>query len=123
MINKNKAVEIRNDLEAAIVKIGKKHGIALSVGSVRYSPDSYKTSITGIVVGDGVKVGTPNAAIESDYNKNKLRWGANRSIGDTVTYAGKKFTFLGTKARNTKYPVIVESNRGARYKLPLSAIQ
>ena len=73
---------------------------------------------------EGVSSDNPYAEYESDFKRNGILLGHNlKSIGDTVVSNGKTMTFVGTKSRNTKYPVIAVTPRGALYKLPLSTIQ
>ena len=115
---------IRKDLDSALAEVGKKYGLSVSTGRITFDATSFRTKLSAAVVDKsfiaaGVK--PADAAMVTAFNANKARWGVTANIGDTIHSGGRKFTLVGAKPSYRKYPLIVESARGARYKLPLSA--
>ena len=124
-ITKTNIKSIRNDLDSALAKVGKKYGLAISTGNIRFNASELRTKITASVVDSSsvaVGVDPADAALVSDFNRNKARWGVTKNIGDTVTYGGSSYKLVGSKSSRPKYPLVVEGVQGGRYKMPLSAI-
>lgn len=125
-ITKANIKSIRNDLDSALAEVGKKYGLVISTGNIRYSATELRTKLTAAVVsGDSkvVSISPKDAVMEADFNRNKSRWGLNNvNVGQTVMYGGTAYKLIGSKASRPKYPLVVEGVRGGRYKLPLSAI-
>jgi len=119
-INKTVCKSIREDIQSALDKVGKKYGVALPVGGIKYTTDSIRFGVKGLSIGEaGAKV-SPNAALEVDFKKNFA--GAKKGIGDTFTRGGSQFTIVGSKSSYSKYPIIATGARGGKYKFARDVI-
>lgn len=51
MLTKDKLNAIRDDLDAALAEIGKKHGFTMNTGKITYASDSFTAKIEALAVG------------------------------------------------------------------------
>jgi len=119
-INKLTCQKIRQEAQAALDAIAKKHGVALPIGNITFSPDTIRFSVKGISIGNSGAAPTKDAIMEADFNSNFSHLA--KKIGDTFISGNQQFTIVGSKSRNRKYPIIAKGVNGTQYKFPTSAI-
>lgn len=108
--NKATLKDFRNELNALLVKYEKKCGVELKSKGIKYSSNTITVSVEGKVVGTQSK----EAKALELFTKFKE--------GDIINVRGLgKSKLVGYKARNRKYPFIVEFS-GKQYKLSQSQI-
>lgn len=105
--NKATLKDFRTELDAVLEKFGKKIGVELSAGGIRYGTNSVTVKVEGLLVGSQSK---EVAAIDmfTTFKENDIIKVAQ--LGEVK--------IVGYKPRNRKYPYIVETVKGGkRYKL------
>lgn len=110
---------VRAEIDKALATVGAKFGIALKIGGIRYSEESFHTKLEAFVV---TKDASGKSAAEvkmlKELKQYGFMFGVNAShLGKTFTSNGEVFKFAGIKPNRPKYPVIGTSVRtGRSYK-------
>lgn len=124
MINVNDAKRLRNAM-SEINKVLAKHGLMGSIGTIRYNATEMRTKLTVVQANtNGVAGGDPNALqaqIERDQFQQLARlYGltpADYMRKVNVVGIKKPVTLVAIKPNNRKFPIIVQTVRGKRYKV------
>ena len=114
VIEKNKALEITNEIKAAIDSIFKAHGMAAPQCKTTYG-DFYKITIQA----SPLEVGPGGINLKSEEAQYYSRFGYSvyRGAGDVVTLTaplgtefrsgkGESYIFAGIAAKRRKYPIV-----------------
>lgn len=101
---------LRREIEGALYAVAQKHGIKLDLGTIRFSSDNFRTTLTAktsTVTPQGVTVNTKLAEMIARYDLLAEKNGAR---------------LIDYDERKHKYPFIYEKD-GKRWKGPLWQIQ
>lgn len=104
--NKTTLKDFRTELDDVLAKYGKKIGVELTAGGIRYGTNSVTVKVEGLLVG----AQSPEAAAVAMFTTFK----ENDII--KVAQLGE-VKIVGYNRRARKYPYVVETLKGARYKL------
>lgn len=105
---------IRADLNKALAEIEAKHGIKISVGNISYTPTTFTTKLSAIVVGDEEGETVVNAKWAVDFNRQAAKFGMKASdLGRTVRTSSGIAKLVGATQKSGH--VIVERG-GKNYK-------
>lgn len=125
MLTKDDIKAARKELEAALLAVQKKTGISFNVGIIRFDATSMRCKIEGNVVSAGA-----SAVVKVDPKAAALAKVARRTFGanfdETKSYKSPSLgtvKIVGYNARAIKYPFIVQTTAGKRYKLQTLAVQ
>ncbi len=115
--------EVRIILTEALNKIQKEHGVTLSVGTMRFTPNDFSCKLQGSVIGGADIV--PKAkkydsltllAFMSGYKGVMSDEDVNKEF-KTSEWAKDTYIILGCSHRSSKYPIIAKDKRtGKEYK-------
>lgn len=113
-MDKNKLRAIRADLEAALAAVGTKHGVAFSIGTMRFSPTTFKCELAAATVsaaGDDTPCGVAHKWT-IDWNRSAVMFGLPRdALGKTIDYFGRKLVIAGLAPRKSKPVVLKDGGR------------
>ncbi len=105
---------LRTDIDNALEAVLAKHGLSGSIGRISFSANEFKTRLT-------VGTGSTDDTAERTFKENACRFGlTGDEFGKSFTQGSTKFTIVGMKPRNHKYPIIAENAKGTSYKFPAS---
>jgi hypothetical protein len=113
--------QIRADILLALSKVEQTHGITITLGVGRFSPSEYRTKVTCSTVATVDEATKARKEFEELAGAFHLR---ADDFGKTFKnpYGGPDVTIVAIKPRSTKYPIIVQTARGARYKFQVSHV-
>lgn len=106
-ITKENIKQIRADLDAAMKAIYAKHGVDVTIGTIRFNAESFRCKIEGNVRGATGTVATPKAAALSKVAKTVL----GSTFDETKTYTSPslgRVQVTGYNAKAFKYPFVVK---------------
>lgn len=106
--------QLRADMDAALAAVQAKHGITISMGSMRFSADRVTCKVEAntnvqTVTSDNTVV-TPTAGISTALQRAMQQNGIARTTGR------KGEVLTGYTASRPKYPFSYQTVRGTRYK-------
>jgi hypothetical protein len=124
MFNKSSVAQIRKDVDAALAAVAAKHGVTFSLGTIRFNSESMRCTMSAAV--NNTSTG---AAEPLEYKELKLK--GVRILGINENDLSKTFKspslgsvkLIGYHASKYKYPFIVETVSGKRYKLTTTAVR
>ena len=121
-MNRTKAKIVTKDINEALVSVGRKHNLVLTVdGGTTYSSDSISMRIKGYEPDD-------TGTIETDEMKefkflSKLYGLKPDDLGREFEYKGRQYKITGLKARRKKFPIsVVETETNRMWKFPASIV-
>lgn len=112
--DRNTVKNLRTEIQTALDTVAKKHGIRLSMGSIRFSPDKFTTRLTAE---------SDAKPAESPYSEKAFAALAGtfylkpEDFGRMVTVGGRMYTLAGFRPNSLKYPVVARYRTGKMYKL------
>ena len=119
-INKPFLNSVRADINAALNSVGEKHGLALSIQSIRYSDTGFNTTLKATVNEDSQGNSIDPDKIE--FEKYAAHMGFDSSaFGKTFEQDGKAFIVSGIAPRARKFPILA-THSGTQYKFPISVL-
>lgn len=112
---------IRKDIDAALAEVAKKHGINLSIGNIRFNAESFRTTLNAAVRTTST---TGAVADTGSLEMSALLAVAKGTFGSTFD-VNKYYNspslgavkFVGYHPRKPKYPFIVATAAGKRFKI------
>lgn len=122
MFNKTNLPLIRKDIDAALAEVAKKHGINLSIGNIRFTADSFRTTLNATA-----KVAASNAPAVPEEMLALMGYGMvmlGKSFDVKGIYTSPTLglvKFVGYHPRKPKYPFIVATPTGKRFKITSEA--
>lgn len=99
--------QVREDLDQAIQQVAQKHGLELKTGNMSYSSTCFTAKIEGSCANGPTKMESDYEQIRNLYNLPPLNSMVN------IAGSPSKHRIIGWKGRS----VIVESDRGAKYRV------
>lgn len=125
VINKTVLKNLRADIDAALIAVGKKHGVQLSAGNARYALDgtnaTFKLNIATVLTG-GVVINKG----EVEFRKlATVMYGIPQTaLGATIKLGARNMIITGLDSRKPKYPVQAKDARSGRaFKLSPSMVK
>jgi len=121
-ISRNQVQAIRLTLEDVLHDIGDKFGLHVAIGTMRFSRNNVRVPVEFSVVRDDGIIHGPEA---DAFTANAWRYGLHvEELGRWFTSAaGKRVRIIGATPRSKRYPVLCETETGARYKFAGSAVR
>ena len=111
---------LREEINAALEDVAKKHNISIEAGSASFSPNNGSFKLEIATLGKGGVAVTPEVEALKHY---KGILGLKFGFGDTFTSRGDSYKVTGLKPRSSKYPVIAENVvTGQSYKFPVETV-
>jgi len=109
---------LRQEIDKALATVCKKNGIALSIGNISFSEDTFRTKLEAAIIGADTSGMSLN---EIQMKKDLAAYGSmfgisEKDYGKAFMSNGSRYTLVGLKPSRPKYPVIGMSARGTRYK-------
>jgi hypothetical protein len=111
---------LRVDLDAAMAKVAKMHGISLTAGNISFTSDTATIKVAAGVINSSGVVVTKEAKAFDQYKR--LVGLGSLNVGDTVDVQGKDYTITGYKPRS-KSAVCIENANGKGYKVSVQTIK
>lgn len=125
-LTKTQVAAIRADLALAFASVAKKHGVDFSLGTIRFSAESMRGTLTGVARG---AAGT-SATAPADLKSVALATTGKRILGaafkDSAKYRSASLgvvSIVGYNSRAHAYPFVVLTSTGKRYKIGSDAAQ
>jgi hypothetical protein len=122
-INKSTLPSIRAEINAALAAVGSKHGLVLSIGNIRFTADSFRTTLEAKTFS---QAGREVAAIAVEQID--LESAGQRVLGTGVDLTKEymsptlgKVKLIGYHPRKPKYPFIVQTTAGKRFKITVAS--
>lgn len=119
MITKDLLRALREDINAALTTVGKKHGVNLAAANASFTSDSatFKLQVAWVGKGKGGKVQSTEertiAQAEKDWEQQAKLWGFNpKMLGKTIKSNGKTYTIKGLMPRRRAYPILAQGTDG-----------
>jgi len=114
--------DFRRDFEFAMKALGEKHNVSIGMGNISYNEAQFVSKMTVIKKG-GVIEGTSHAQINFEQNAElfgltKGDWNKIVKLSD-----GTPAKLVGVEPRSHKYPFIVETASGKKYKMSASQVR
>ena len=124
MLDKNAVAQIRKDIDAALAAVAAKHGITFNLGTIRFNSESFRGTLTAAA-------NNPTTGTVEPLEFKELKLRGVRMLGINESDLSKTFKsptlgsvkLIGYHARKPKYPFIVETLGGKRYKISLMSAQ
>lgn len=117
MMTKELIREIRDDVNAALAEVARKHGLAIHAGNASFDTNAATFKLVCSTVAEDGKAMTPEA---SAYQQVAGMFGWV-PLFSTISIGRDEYTVVGYNSRARKQPVIVERN-GKRFKVGESLV-
>src|SRR5262245_28318173 len=95
---------LREELDASLAAIGKKHGVSFQIGKIRFQETTFKASIECSTTGTNGEVNDPRRQAYVNYAQMfglKAEW-----LDRPFVFAGETFTVCGLKPKATRLPIL-----------------
>lgn len=99
---------VRSEIDKALVEVGKKLGIDLSIATIRFDARSFRTTLSANIL-EPEAPGAPSLT--------------GGMIGRKFFSNGVQFTVSAINYRRYKYPVTATNPQGVRYKFPKEVLE
>jgi len=110
--------QVRQDIKDALASVEDKHGIVFDFNNISYGDDHFSLRLKANVGSDVSEIA------KKDWNKYAVLFGLTEDdFGATFKYGGETYKIVGIKPRSKKYPLIVENEKGKKYKMPVDAFK
>jgi hypothetical protein len=120
-LTKQQISQIRADLATAMAAVSAKHGVDFNLGTIRFGADTMSGKLTGVVRGAaGASTATPTDPKLVALLTKGVRVLGHPSINETDKYHSLSLgtvRFVGYNSRAHKFPFIVSTTGGKRYKI------
>lgn len=115
---------LRTDLDAALKAVADKHGITLTVGSMRFSESEVRMKLTANTGSSAELVQAKTDASAADLARLSALYDLPEGLlGRKITVRGSHFTISGAKLSRRKYPFSVIGAQGGKYKMSVDDIR
>lgn len=124
MITADTAKRLREAMKE-VNQVLAKHNLVGSIGTIRFNPNEMRTKLT-VVQLNGKVGGDPKAVEKAQFAQYAAIYGLTASdYGRKVMVSGimKPVTLVGIRPSSRKYPLIVETARGKRYKISKASLR
>lgn len=116
---------MRDEMNEALGAIASRHGLAFKLGSISFSPQSFKVRVEAIVTGQEAGVAPIPFAVEAaDFKFFANVIGLEESdLGRTIILCGHAYTVAGYRKNAHKNNIVIVPVRGGRAKVaPLESV-
>jgi hypothetical protein len=117
MMNKELVRTIRDDVNAALAEVGRKHGLSIHAGNATFDNNAATFKLVCSTVADGGRLMTPQA---SAYERVAGFYGFV-PLFSTIHIGADEYTVVGYNSRKRSNPVLVERN-GLQYAVSDSLV-
>lgn len=119
--------QMRAEVEAALAKIGKKHGSVFVLGNITFTGgNAWRAKVESVPTKSepGFTGKDPNLIkLENDMVRHGYKFNlSEKDLGTKFVAHGTTYTVIGLKPRSYKYPVIATSPTGKMYKFKASIV-
>jgi hypothetical protein len=113
---------LKNDIDAALVALGEKHGVVLETGNGRFSPSNATVKLKISCINKGGEVLSKEA---EDFKQDCWKFGLQpEDLGKSFRSNVKEWKVVGLLPRSRKYPVLCERlPDGKRFKFPAKVVE
>ena len=120
MIGRSGAKLMRVEMREALNKIGEKYGMAFEIGRITFTDNSIKASVEAVLTS-----APGESKMVVDFRENCYKHNLKPSdLGRTFTNTRlERFTIVGLKPRNRKYPIIGQRSDGKQFKFTSHAVR
>ena len=121
-MDKVKVRRLREDINEALAQVGQRHGATISTGSAQY--DAQSVTFTLNIV-EQAEDGSEQTIEAIDFLRVHARYGLmKKHLGTTFGHGTRTYKIIGSKPRNTKYPIIVlDVASGNRFKFRADCVR
>lgn len=121
-LTKPQVAQIRADLMAALASVSAKHGVDFAIGTISFSSDRMTGKLIGIARSADAPADKPVDPTMSDLLKTgALILGSKFDVNKIYTSRALGMVmFCGYKASSYKYPFIVKTPEGKKYKFSVA---
>ena len=122
--DRNNLNDLLTQIKAKLSELEAETGVALKIGNVRFTGTQFSTKLTGAIIpATGVDHNPGVAEYVRDYEANRAKLNLPKDlIGAKFRGLEGEYTFVGTKARNHKYPVIARKPDGTLVKVNVVSV-
>lgn len=124
-INKSTLPSIRAEINAALQAVGAKHGLNFSLGNIRFTDTTFSGKLEAAAVG---ATGTLGASAKATVEAIDLKMMGPLILGQNVDLTKEytsptlgKVQLVGYHPRKPKYPFIVQTKLGKRFKISIAS--
>lgn len=96
--NKANIKSFRADLEAALAEVGKKFGVKIDLGNIRYNESSFKSELA-VVIDSGVVSDPVMNDVPAVYINELLKWRGKAALKKAVKIGGNDAIIVGIKGK------------------------
>ncbi len=116
-ITRQNVVELQEEIDKALSKLGKKHGLDISTkGSISYNRMSAITKIEISVLGDGGEM--PMGKDQQNFENYKHRYElSDAKLGQEFSMSGARWKIYGCKPRSRNAILCEKLSTGQMYKV------
>lgn len=112
---------LREEIDAALAAITKKHGVSMSIGKISFSAQQCSTTLSMVAACNTGEAQNPEKV---NWDKYAELFGLSKDdFGKTFQDGGKTYKVDGVAPRSTRFPIIVEREDGQRFKFPESRVK
>lgn len=106
--NKQNLTEVRNAINSALAELGKKMGIAFSIGQITFTPGDFRTKLTAVAAGaKGGGTLQLEDKIAMDFKKKAFLVELKaQDLGREFVLRGTTYAIAGLKPQARKTPII-----------------
>lgn len=123
-ITKDTCTILREKLDAVLPDIAKGLGITISVGNMRYTPESIAVTMTCAAIPDGVDVNDPKSVAKAEFERYAKHFGGDPAwFGRKIRCNGNVYTVVGIKTNARKNAFFIENGRGKQYVCDANTIK
>lgn len=119
---------IRHDVDQALAEVAKKHGIHLSIGTIRFDGANFRTKLTGDVITPGGNSKPTEDPQEAKWRKGLTSFAAHvagitpKDAGRLFNLYGEQYELIGFRSKARLQVVARKSGRKSYTALPLQAV-
>jgi len=112
---------IRDRVLSELSSLGEDLGISFSLGRSTYDSKHVELKLNCATIEED---GTVNTIEAREFIRYQQVHGINPDrLGTVFILRNRRYTLMGYKPKNRKFPIIAETNMGSRYKLPLESVR
>jgi hypothetical protein len=123
--DKNNLKDLRHEIDLALAAVTEKFGVALSIGSISYSPNGTATTrLTMTAVGHANVSDLASAIAKKEWDQYAPSWGLKKEdLGKTIKLGRIEYLIVGIKPRARKTPILGKNLLNNQvYKLPITEV-
>ncbi len=111
-MDRNKLKELRSAMDVALAEVGKKYGVAFSIGNISYDADSFRTRLECAEVGTSKSGNASTAVRDVKLAKGlkllKIMHPKLPDVGQTVKLRGEQYKMVGANTAFRSNQIIMQ---------------